>query len=253
MAGSERAPDSAGPPLRGKVALVTGAAGGMGRAVCERLAADGARVVGLDRQGVEPERGDPEPIAGWACDVGEEAEVRQAIAEVGERTGRLDFVVHCAAIPQGNVTWKLPVDEWDRILRVNLRSAFLLAHYAIPLMRSGGAGGRIVLIGSTSGSTGRFGQCAYAASKAGLLGLAKSVARETARYDILVNVIEPGVIRTPMSLAMPDGLREQAIAATPLGRMGEPADIAAAVRFLCGPEGRHITGQILRVDGGEYM
>lgn len=238
----------------GKVSLVTGAAGGMGAAVCALLASEGATVVGLDRKSSDPASSAAEngyPI--HACDVGEEADIRDAISRIDKDYGRLDHIVHCAAIPQGNVVWKLPVAEWDRILQVNLRSAFLLAHYGIPLMRQGGEGGRIVFIGSTSGSTGRFGQCAYAASKAGLLGLAKSTARETARDDILVNVIEPGLIETGMSMGMPEEMRNTAVAGTPLQRMGQPEDIAAAVGYLCGPGGRYVTGQILRVDGGDYM
>jgi len=246
-----QAPD--GSFLNGKVALVTGASGGVGSAVCERLRHDGAIVVGLARSYGSAASGTDGPVHRWHCDVGEDADVAGTIASIGERFGRLDVVVHCAAAPQGNVVWKLPVAEWDRILRVNLRSAFLLAHHAIPLIRNGGTGGRIVLVGSTTGSAGRFGQCAYAASKAGLHGFAKSVAREVASHDILVNVVEPGITRTAMSLAMPDSLREQAIAQTPLGRMAEPADVAALIGFLCGAGGRHITGQILRVDGGEYM
>ena len=225
----------------------------MGSAICALLERDGAMVVGLDLHAERQVIDESGPPIRLRCDVGDEADIESAIAQVKTRFGRLDFVVHCAALPQGNVVWKLPVSEWDRILRTNLRSAFLLTHYGIPLMRASGDGGRIVLIGSTSGSTGRMGQSAYAASKAGLLGLAKSVARETARFEILVNVIEPGIIRTAMSMGMPDDLRESAIAGTALGRMGEPEDIAAAVRFLCGPGGRHITGQIIRVDGGEYM
>lgn len=250
---SEGVTETPDTPLHGKVALVTGASGGMGAAVCATLQKEGARVVGLDLRVSGPDRQSSGSQVVWPCDVGDARQVEKAFDAIDDRFGRLDIVVHCAAIPQGNVVWKLEVAEWDRILQVNLRSAFLLAHHSIPLMRRGGEGGRIVIIGSTSGSTGRFGQCAYAASKAGLLGLAKSVARETARYDILVNVIEPGLIRTAMSLAMPDDLRERAIAETPLQRMGEPEDIAAAVSFLCGSGGRHVTGQIIRVDGGEYM
>jgi len=240
-------------PLAGKVALVTGAAGGMGLAICTSLDRDGAQVVGLDQREWDEATVPSGPLSLWQCDVGDAHGIEQVLTRIEQHFGRLDIIVHCAALPQGNVVWKLPVADWDRILQVNLRSAYLLMHFGIPLMRRNGDGGRIVLIGSTSGSTGRFGQCAYAASKAGLLGLAKSVARETAKYGILTNVIEPGLIRTPMSLAMPEELRARAIAETPLGRMGEPEDIAAAVGFLCGPGGQHITGQIIRVDGGEYM
>jgi 3-oxoacyl-[acyl-carrier protein] reductase len=249
----DKTAEHTGLPLEGKIALVTGAAGGMGGAVCAYFEGVGAVPVGLDLLAGRPDVNGSDVPNLWHCDVGDEANVAHAIDEIEGRFGRLDFIVHCAALPQGGVVWKLPVTEWDRILRVNLRSAFLLAHHAIPLIRRGAAGGRIVLIGSTSGSQGRMGQCAYAASKAGLLGFAKSVARETARFEILVNVVEPGITRTAMSAGMPEDLRAAAIAETLLGRMAEPEDIAATVGFLCGPGGRHITGQVIRVDGGEYM
>jgi len=241
-------------PLQGKIALVTGAAGGMGSAVCALLQRDGAITVGLDIKPVS--ESSPSSSNGsrlLQCDTGDEDEVAQAISNVEKDYGRLDLLVHCAALPQGGVTWKLPVSEWDRVIRANLRSGFLLAHFAIPLMRRSGEGGRIVMIGSTSGSTGRMGQCAYAASKGGLIALTKTIARETASFNILANIIEPGLIRTPMSAAMPDELRERAISETLLRRMGEPDDIAGMVAFLCGPGGRHITGQIIRVDGGEAL
>jgi len=237
----------------GKVALVSGAAGGMGSAICEQLQREGAVTVGLDIQAGQPELSTDKSSCLLQCDTSDEHAVESAIAAVGERFGRLDYLVHCAALPQGTVTWKLPVTEWDRIIATNLRSGFLLAHFAIPLMRRSGDGGRVIMIGSTSGSVGRMGQCAYAASKGGLNALTKSIARETARFGILANIIEPGITRTPMSMMMPDEFLEEAISDTPLGRMGEPEDIAAMVTFLCGPGGRHITGQIIRVDGGEQI
>jgi NAD(P)-dependent dehydrogenase (short-subunit alcohol dehydrogenase family) len=128
----------------------------------------------------------------------------------------------------------------------------LLLRRAIPVMRQG-QGGRVVLIGSINGSRGKFGLTAYAASKAGLIGLARSLARETARFGILVNVVEPGMVRTPMTEALPPQVREGAARESLLGRMLEPEEVAAAVLFLCGEGGNQITGQILRVDGGQYI
>lgn len=241
------------PALQGKVALVTGALGGMGSAVCRRLQGDGAHIVAVDIRTPEEIPSRPPHALYRQCDTGSESEVESVIREIADTFERLDCVVHCAALPQGGVIWKLPVDEWDRIIRANLRSGFLLAHYGIPLMRRSGEGGRFVMIGSTSGSVGRMGQCAYAASKGGLNALTKTIAREGASFNILANIIEPGVIRTPMSALMPDALREQAINDTLLRRMGEPDDIAAMVAYLCGPGGRHITGQVIRVDGGEQL
>jgi 3-oxoacyl-[acyl-carrier protein] reductase len=135
---------------------------------------------------------------------------------------------------------------------VNLRGAFLLLHHAIPKLRQG-TGGRIVLIGSINGSRGKFGTSAYSASKAGLIGMAKSVAREVARFGILINVIEPGWVRTPMTEAVPPEVKKAALAESLTGKFLEPSDIANSVVFLCGPGGSQITGQILRVDGGQFL
>jgi len=185
------------------------------------------------------------------CNLCDDASVAAAIAEVARGHQRIDLVIHAAGVSREGVIWKLTVEDWDLIHTVNLRGAFLLLRHTIPVMRQ--RGGRIVLIGSINGSRGKFGTSAYAASKAGLLGLAKSVARETGRFGVLVNVVEPGWVRTPLTDALPDKARENAVAESPLGQLLEPSDVAAAVLFLCGPGASHITGQILRVDGGQYL
>ena len=155
----------------------------------------------------------------------DDASVAAAVAEVTRAHQRIGLTIHAAGVSREGVVWKLSVEEWDLIHSVNLRGAFLLLRHTIPVMRQG-AGGRVVLIGSINGSRGKFGTSAYSASKAGLLGLAKSVAREVGRFGILVNV---------------------------LGKLLEPSDGAAAVLFLCGSGSSHVTGQILRVDGGQYL
>jgi len=235
-------------PLTGNVALVSGAAGGIGSAVLTALGAAGATALGMD---VAAPAGAMATDC-WPVDVGDDAAVAGAVQRVRAEYQRLDILVHAAGVTRDAVLWKLALEDWDLVQRVNLRGAFLLLRHAVPLMRHGG-GGRVVLIGSVNGSRGRFGQTAYAASKAGLLGLAKSAARETARFGIRVNVVEPGMTRTPLTERMSAAHREAAIAESLLGRMAEPEDIAAAVLFLCGPGGRHVTGQTLRVDGGEYL
>jgi 3-oxoacyl-[acyl-carrier protein] reductase len=232
--------------LEGLVALVSGAAGGIGRATAEMLRECGARVVGFDLSSA----GEGEEL--WVeGDVGDESDAARAVQAAVETHGRLDILVHAAGITRDQVLWKLPVDDWDEVLRVNLRGAYLLLREAFPAMREGD-GGRVVLLGSINGSRGKFGQTAYAASKAGLLGLARSAAKEGGRFGITVNVVEPGMVDTPMTQALPAEIRDAAVAESVLGRLAQPEDIASAIRYLCGPGGRHVTGQILRVDGGQY-
>ena len=228
-------------PLAGRVAVVTGGSGGIGRSIIQSLRSSGATAVSLDLH-----------AADVTCDVRDDASVSRAIEEVVAQHERIDIAIHAAGISRDAVVWKLSVEDWDLVQGVNLRGAFLLMRHVIPVMRGNGSG-RIVLIGSINGSRGKFGTSAYAASKAGLLGLAKSVSRETGRLGITVNVIEPGWVRTPLTEKYPEPARQQALAETLLGELVEPEDIAASVLFLCGPGARHMTGQILRVDAGQYL
>lgn len=232
--------------LQDKIAAVTGGSGAIGSAIVAALEQQGARAVSLDVA-------QPQPGGLYqACDVGSDASVSSALAAVQREYGRLDLVVHAAGISREGVLWKLAVEDWDVVQRVNLRGAFLLLRHAIPRMRAGG-GGRIVLIGSINGSRGKFGTAAYSASKAGLIALAKTAAREVARFGILINVVEPGWVLTPLTQSMPRDIQDAALAESLLGKFVEPADVAAAVAFLCGPGARQITGQILRVDGGQSL
>ncbi len=234
--------------MNGRVVLVSGASGGIGSAIVEQLRAAGAKVAGFDT--APPPEPDPDFVQG---DVGELEDVRRAVQETAERHGRLDAVVHSAGITRDGVLWKLDEADWDLVQRVNLRGAFLLLRESVPVMRGGGNGGSVVLIGSINGSRGKFGQTAYAASKAGLIGLAKSAARETGRFGIRVNVVEPGMVRTAMTETLPEEIRQAALAEGALGSLVEPVDIARAVLYLCGDGGARVTGQVLRVDSGQYM
>ncbi len=225
--------------LTGKVAVVTGGSGGIGRAILSALRDAGATALSLDVAGADV-----------ACDVRDDAAVARAVSEVEEEYKRVDIAVHAAGIARDGVIWKLAADDWDAVQQVNLRGAFLLARQVIPSMRRAG-GGRIIFIGSINGSRGKTGTAAYSASKAGLLGLMKSVARETGRFGICVNTIEPGWVRTPMTEKIAQPIRDAALAETLLGELVEPDDIAAAVVFLAAA--RHITGQTLRVDAGQYL
>jgi len=233
--------------LSGKVALVTGGARGIGAAIVSALAESGARVVSADRSYNATDS--PERVA---CDVGEPAEVRALVDHVSGTCGALDIVVHCAGITRDAVLWKLADEDWDAVLRVNLNAAFQLLKAAAPHLRAAEQGAA-VMISSINAERGKFGQANYAASKAGLIGLARSAARELGRDGTRVNVVAPGFITTEMTEQLPPEHRQLAIDQTVLGRAGHPNDVASAVLFLCSDLARHITGQVLRVDGGQLM
>lgn len=239
---------SDGKELSGKTALVTGGSGGIGSAIVRALQQAGATAASLDV--TAPSRPD---IPWLQCDVRDNRSVESAVRNFFEQHGRIDLVVHAAGVSREAVVWKLAVEDWDFIQSVNLRGAFLLLRHSIPLMRKRQDGGRVVLIGSINGSRGKFGTAAYSASKAGLLGLAKSVARETGRFGITVNVIEPGWVRTPLTDALPKEILAAAEAESALGTLLDVTDIAAATLFLCGPGASRMTGQILRVDAGQFL
>ncbi len=233
--------------LSGKVAVVTGGSGAIGAAIVRTLASAGAQAISLDL--VAPK----DPSLSWVeCDVRDDASVAKAIRKISGEHESIDIAVHAAGISRDAVVWKLSQEDWDLVQSINLRGAFLLIRHSVPLMRARG-NGRIVLIGSINGSRGKFGTAAYSASKAGLLGLAKSVAREAGRFGILINVIEPGWVRTPLTESVPQSIRDAALAESLVGSFVDPEDIGRAVSFLCGPGGQHITGQILRVDGGQFL
>lgn len=228
-----------------EVAVITGGSGALGAAIASALRERGATVVSLDVA--------PPSAAEWiACNVRDDASLAGAIERVVATHGRIDIAVHAAGIARDAVVWKLAPDDWDLVHEVNLRSAFFLLRHVIPVMRNGGSGS-VILIGSINGSRGKFGASAYSASKAGLIGLAKSVSRETGRFGIRVNVVEPGWVRTQMTDTLPDALRQRALDETLLGELAEPSDIAAAVVYLAGPGGRRVTGQVLRVDAGQFV
>ena len=233
--------------INGRIAVVTGGSGAIGQAIARALQNAGAYVSLLD---VASPKGSALP---WIeCDVRDDSSVAHAVGEVTRKHGGVDIAVHAAGVSRDAVVWKLSLEEWDFVQSVNLRGAFLLIRHTLPLMRTRGTG-RIVLIGSINGSRGKFGTAAYSASKAGLLGLAKTVARETGRFGVLINVVEPGWVRTPLTESVPQAIRDAALAESLVGTLVEPEDIGHAVTFLCGPGGGHITGQVLRVDGGQFL
>lgn len=227
---------------------MTGGGRGIGRAIVEALARD-AHVAALDLESTSPGDGRVLAIRG---DVTEPADVARAVEHTVKEYGGLDWVVCAAGITRDRVSWKMPDADWRAVIDVNLSGAFYTARAAAAALRAS-TSGRLVFVGSINGLRGRFGQTNYAAAKAGLVGLARSLALELARDRVTVNVVAPGFIDTPMTRQLPPQFREQAVRRTPLGRIGVPADVAAAVRFLCSHEASFVTGAVIPVDGGQLL
>lgn len=231
--------------LTGKVAVVTGAAGDLGTAMVKVLESAGARVFAVDLS--KPEFGV------WInTDVGDFNAVGRCVNEIVSQAKTIDVLVNNAGVSRDAVVWKMTESDWDDVLRVNLKGAFNFIHHVAPHFRQQNAG-RIVNITSINGQRGKFGQSNYAASKAGLIALTKSVARELARHGVTVNAIAPGLIETAMTRTMPKEALQQSMNEIALGHPGRPEDIAHTVLFLCSEWARHITGETIRVDGGQYM
>lgn len=233
--------------LAGRKFLVTGAGGGIGSAVAQQLVNAQAEVLSVELPGVSG----PLDIETLACDVGSREDVHALFERIQSQHQSLDGIVHCAGMTRDGVLWKLSDEDWSEVLRVNLDSAFYLLRGAVPLMRD--HGGSITLVSSINGERGKFGQANYCASKAGLIGLARTAARELGRFGIRVNVIAPGLIRTPMTETLGPEVIERALEESVLGRLGEPDDIARVAFFLSSELSRHMTGQVLRVDGGQLI
>jgi 3-oxoacyl-[acyl-carrier protein] reductase len=241
----------------GKVALVTGASRGIGRAIALDLARGGALVVaaarGSNAQGTVDEilaaGGRAEPAS---ADLSDAAAAAALVGEVVGRHGRLDVLVSNAGITRDQLMLRMKRADWDEVIATNLTATFALCQAALkPMLRQ--RAGRIVAISSVVGQMGNAGQANYAASKAGLIGFCKSLAREVASRRITVNVVAPGLIETDMTKALAGDTHAQWSAQIPLGRLGTPADVAAAVSFLASDEASYITGQVLAVNGGMYM
>ncbi|HUN24373.1 MAG TPA: 3-oxoacyl-[acyl-carrier-protein] reductase [Anaerolineales bacterium] len=243
----------------GKVALVTGASRGIGRAIAERLAGEGAKVAinyARDADGAQAAVSAITANGGNAialqADVSNFVAAETLVAETIKALGGLDILVNNAGTTRDQLIMRMSEEDWDEVIRTNLKSAFNCCKAVTrPMMRS--RKGRIINISSVSGVAGNAGQTNYAASKAGMIGFTKSLARELASRNITVNAIAPGFVPTKLTIDLPEELRTATLAQIPLNRWGTPDEIAAAVAFFASDEAGYITGQTLNVDGGMVM
>ena len=238
--------------FEGKSILVTGGLQGIGRAICERFVTEGADVSVMDAGTTDLLR--PEGPGTWshfAGDVADAAQVERFVNGILETKGRVDVLVNNAGIIRDNVIWKMAEEDFDAVLRVNLKGPWLLCKQVAPLMKRQNTG-RIVNIASRAW-LGNFGQSNYSSSKGGLVSLTRVLALELARFNVTVNAVAPGLIDTPLTQGLPKEALEHLLAVQPGGRMGSPGDIAAAVAFLASDEAGFITGQVLHVDGGRSV
>jgi 3-oxoacyl-[acyl-carrier protein] reductase len=242
--------------LNGEIALVTGATRGIGAAIAERLARDGARVIGTATTAEGAARIGanlaPSGGRGLVLDVVKQDSIEAVIEDIEAREGAVGILCNNAGITRDTLLLRMKEEDWDAVLDTNLASVFKLSKAVLRGMMKARKG-RIVSITSIVGLTGNPGQANYAAAKAGILGFTKSLAREVGSRGITVNAVAPGFIDTDMTRALAEAQRAALNTQIPLGRLGQPADIAAAVAFLCSPDGAYITGETLHVNGGMYM
>jgi 3-oxoacyl-[acyl-carrier protein] reductase len=245
--------------LDGKNAIVTGGSLGIGAAIALELARQGANVaINYRRHDTEAKQvvADIEALGrkGLAvkADVASFQDAQRMVDEVVEKFGGLDILVNNAGINRDAVSWKMTEEQWDEVINTNLKGYFNYTHAAVPIFRERKAG-KIVNVTSINGLRGKFGQTNYSASKAGIIGLTKALARELGRASVNVNAVAPGLIETDMMKDAPQNVLDAALAEIVLGRLGKPEEVASVVAFLCSEAARHITGEVIQVDGGQYI
>ena len=245
--------------LEGKVAIVTGGTRGIGRAIVLDLAANGADVALNYRKSADLAAELAETIRGMGrralvvqADVSSFDDAQAMVQKVLDEFGRLDILVNNAGVNWDGVVWKMTEEQWDRVIGVDLKGTFNYTRAVTPIFRGQGAG-KIVNITSINGLRGKFGQTNYSAAKAGVIGFTKACARELGRYSVNINAVAPGLIETEMVKEAPEKVRDMALAEIVLGRLGLPEEVAYVVTFLCTEKARHITGQVIQVDGGQYI
>ena len=245
-------------PLEGKTAVVTGGSRGIGAAVAALLAERGAAVVvsARDADRLDAAVKDLEamgtPVVGVTGDVSRRDDAERVVDTARERFGRLDILVNNAGITRDGLLLRMKDEDWDRVIEVNLRGAFVMTRAAAKVMVRQ-KGGRIINMSSAAGAMGNAGQANYSASKAGLIGFTKAAARELSHWGILVNAVAPGLIETDMTAPIPAPAREALLAQIPLGRVGTTREVAEVVGFLAGDGATYVTGQVFHVNGGLYI
>jgi 3-oxoacyl-(acyl-carrier-protein) reductase len=244
--------------LKDKVALVTGAGRGIGEAIALTLAREGAHIIvnDFDQAGAQATVAKVEALGRQAladgANIADRGQVKALFQSIKDTFGRLDILVNNAGITRDGLLLKLSEEHWDQVMAVNLKGVFNCTQLAAEMMREQ-AYGKIVNLSSASAQMGNIGQVNYAASKAGVIGMTKTLAKELAKFNINVNAVAPGFILTPMTEAVPDKVKDYLIKGIPLGRAGSPEDVADAVSFLVSEKSAYITGQVIACNGGMYV
>jgi NAD(P)-dependent dehydrogenase (short-subunit alcohol dehydrogenase family) len=232
-----------------QVAVISGGSGAIGAATAMLFVAHGARVVCVDKQPPQTTLANRRFVP---ADIANFAEVQECVADILAKEKNVDCLINNAGISRDAPVWKMTEAEWDAVLEVNLKGAFNFIHHLAPHFRERQRG-KIVNVSSINGMRGKFGLANYAASKAGLIGLTKTVAKELGRYNVNVNAVAPGYILTPLTQNLAQKILDQAQSETVLGRLGQTEDVANTILFLCSNLAKHITGEVIKVDGGQYI